>query len=206
MNKTFLQMAEKHANSDMLRQGAWWRSDHKKGCSVGCFNYELGNKPSDYAALSKFTGYPEWSHRFQEAVFEFTYPDESKAWHVNFARKAEQIKNWDEAYHQIMVKILETMMGEYVDDIVESIIDFHKNWKVKSSDEWENLRSNMIDMSFRDYSIDCFFVRSIADSALKDPHPYTVADTARIRPTFENSVQKQQKRWSTISQGFLNIQ
>ena len=96
MNETtkFIDMAKRHRDQDMLDAGSF-EMKNGKACSVGCFNAELGNKPSDFAALAKATGYHEAAHRLQEAIFEGLPQSDRLDWHVQFFEKAATVTDWD---------------------------------------------------------------------------------------------------------------
>ena len=125
MAATFLEMAERHRAADMLIQGFFEKQDGK-ACSVGCFNADLGNAPDDFEALANFTGYPEWAHRLQEAIFEGLPPDEAKDWHVQFAERCERVRDWKTQYHQTMIGVLNIALPHDTSIVVQPVIDLHK--------------------------------------------------------------------------------
>jgi len=90
----FIAMAKRHRDQDMLASGSF-QMKNGKACSVGCFNAELGNETSDFAALAESTGYPEAAHRLQEAVFECLPQEDGVNWHVQFFEKAATVTDWD---------------------------------------------------------------------------------------------------------------
>ena len=135
-NETFLQLAERHRELDQLAQGDFrWTG---KACSIGCFNHDLGQKPGDFKALSKFTGYPEWAHRLQEAVFEGLPKDDAINWHVDFARSCEGVTDWTAKYHKTMINILEVAKPYDTSEgqVVQRVIDLHKRGPAVTPDEW----------------------------------------------------------------------
>ena len=135
IKESFLEMAERHQAGDMLVQGEW------KMSSVGCFNRDYGNDPHDFAALSKSSGYPEWKHRIQETVFERLTLDDAIKWHVQFAQKMETIKDFDVFYHSFMIGVLEVALPHDKYNVVQPVIDLHKNYENATSDDWEKARA-----------------------------------------------------------------
>lgn len=134
MTETFLQMAERHREQDMLAKGEFeWTG---KACSVGCFNYDLDQEPGDFAALAAWTGYPEWAHRVQEAIFEQLPENLSKDWHVDFARKCANVTDWDAFYHRFMISVLEIALPHDPSGVVQQVIDLYKRGKNVTEAEW----------------------------------------------------------------------
>lgn len=131
VKESFLEMAKRHQAGNMLVQGAWQR------CSVGCFNLDYGNDPNDFAALADSTGYPEWTHRLQEKVFENLPSKDAKNWHVQFAEKMEAVKDFDALYHSFMVGVLEIALPHDKHGVVQPVIDLHKNYKNATEKDWK---------------------------------------------------------------------
>lgn len=130
-----IEMAEAHRAADALRKGRFeWVGG--AACSVGCFNHDLGQAPGDLSALSQSTGYPEWLHHFQEAVFQGLPDDQAKDWHVDLFRKAATITDWVEAYHQLMIGILTVALPRDSSGIVQPVIDLHKRGSSVTAEEW----------------------------------------------------------------------
>lgn len=173
MTETFLQMAERHRAADMLMQGDFEMHDGK-ACSVGCFNHDLGSEADDFAALAKFSGYPEWTHHLQEAVFENLPKDASKNWHVDFARACEGVTDWVAVYHQTMIAALEIALPHDKSGYVQRVIDLHKQGPEVTQDQWTAARAAARDSA-----------RAAADAAA------WAARAARAAA------------WSQIAQGFI---
>jgi len=129
--ESFLEMAKRHKERDILVQGEW------DMCSVGCFNRDYGNALDDFEALSLSTGYPEWVHRVQEAVFESLTEDDAINWHVQFAQKMETVKDFEAFYHSIMVSVLEPVLPYDKYGVAQTVIDLHKDYKNVTSEDWD---------------------------------------------------------------------
>jgi hypothetical protein len=91
--ETFLEMARRHRDDDMLVVERFEMVDGQ-ACSIGCFCHDYGLEPSDFSGLAEITGYPEAAHHLQEAIFEGLPEAERANWHVAFAEKAETVTGW----------------------------------------------------------------------------------------------------------------
>ena len=135
IKESFSEMAKRHQAGDMLVQGTW------EMCSVGCFNRDYGNDPYDFAALAKSTGYKEWTHHIQEAVFEHLPSEDAKNWHVQFADKVETVKDFDALYHSFMAGVLEVVLPHDKYGVVQPVIDLHRNYKNATEEDWDEARA-----------------------------------------------------------------
>ena len=135
--ETYLEMAHRHRDMDNLAKGEF-SFKNGKACSVGCFNHDLGNDPSDFAALSKFSTFPEWSHRLQEAVFEIFTDELGRNWHVDHAEASSKVTDWVKCYHLTMVAILEVALPHDTSDgrVVQRVIDLHRGYQDATDDQW----------------------------------------------------------------------
>ena len=131
IKESFLEMAERHTAGDMLAQREW------QTCSVGCFNLDYGNDPDDFGALARSTGYEEWTHHVQEAVFEGLPEDDAINWHVQFADKMLTVKNFEVFYHSFMIGVLKIVLPHDKHGVVQPVIDLHKDYKNVTLDAWE---------------------------------------------------------------------
>ena len=91
--ETFLEMARRHRDDDMLVAQRFEMVDGQ-ACSIGCFCHDYGLEPDDFEGLAKITVYPEAAHHFQEAIFEGLPEAERADWHVAFAEKAATVTDW----------------------------------------------------------------------------------------------------------------
>ena len=135
--ETFLEMAERHFAVDgMLAKGSF-NMTNGSACSVGCFNHDLGNDPSDFAALAGFTGYPEWAHHFQEMLFERLPKPDNRMWHVQFAKKAESVTDWGAVLKASMIATLEIALPHDTSDrqVVQRSLDLYHRDNV-TKEEW----------------------------------------------------------------------
>lgn len=153
MTETFLDMAIRHRDQDLLVAGAYGSPEGGKACSVGCFNREYGNRPSDISALAVSTSYPEWAHVLQEYFFE-NLPQESRAdFHVDFARMCENVKCWESKYHETMVLILNLALPlQSPGDItIQNVINAHRRGVDVPGYEWneEIERKDVVFRTFR---------------------------------------------------------
>ena len=133
IKESFLEMAKRHKAGDMLGQGEW------QTCSVGCFNRDYGNAINDFAALADSTGYEEWTHHIQEAVFEGLPNEDAINWHVQFAEKMETVKDFDAFYNSFMVGVLEIALPHDKHGVVQPVIDLHKNFGNATPDDWKEV-------------------------------------------------------------------
>ena len=179
--ETFLQMAERHREADQLAKGRFEYDG--SACSVGCFNHDLGQRPGDFRALSLHTGYPEWVHRLQEAVFEGLSLEAAKDWHVDFAKKCEKVTDWDSEYHRIMIGILKISLPNDTSNpsVVQMYIDLHKIGAEVSDDKWSAAWSAAESAAESAWSAAWSAAQSAARSAARSA-------------------------WSDISKVFLNIE
>ncbi|GIT90170.1 hypothetical protein JANAI62_03470 [Jannaschia pagri] len=136
----FIDMAKAHRAADQLASGHFERRDGQ-ACSVGCFNYDLGQTPGDFEALSESTGYPEWAHRFQEAVFEGLPDGDRQDWHVQFAERAAAVSDWGAFYHRLMIAILKVAIPYDTSGCVKRVISLHKRAPDVSREEWAAARA-----------------------------------------------------------------
>jgi hypothetical protein len=134
IKESFLEMAKRHKAGDMLVQGDY------QTCSVGCFNRDYGNDLNDFKALAGSTGYREWTHHIQEAIFEGLPEDDAKNWHVRFAEKMETVKDFDALYHSFMVGVLKIALPHDKNGVVQPVIDLHENYKDVTSEDWEKAK------------------------------------------------------------------
>lgn len=132
IKESFLEMAKRHQVGDILAQGEW------ETCSVGCFNLDYGNDPCDFAALARKSGYEEWTHHVQEAVFEGLPEDDAINWHVQFAEKMLTVKDFDSFYHSFMVGVLEVALPHDNYNVVQPVIDLHKDYENATPDDWND--------------------------------------------------------------------
>jgi hypothetical protein len=207
--KSFLEMAKDHQAGDMLVQGVW------DTCSVGCFNREYGNEIHDFEALAVSTGYPEWTHRVQESVFEGLPKDDARNWHVQFAQKMETVKDFDALYHSFMIGVLEVALPHGKHSVIQPVIDLHKNYKNTTPDEWKETEDAA------NYEADSMLYRSSptwaaasAANAAANAKTSSAAAAARTavravevaRATEGLEVQGSAvfKAWQKIGDGFLN--
>ena len=77
---------ERHAELDMIQQGAWFVDG--KGCHIGCCGHSLGltgNKPH-WKELSEKTGIPQWILKLSERIFEGLDKDDAKIFSLDFCK------------------------------------------------------------------------------------------------------------------------
>ena len=125
--ETFLEMARRHREADMLVAQRFEMVDGQ-ACSIGCFCHDYGLKPSDFSGLAKRTKYPEAAHHFQEAIFEGLPEAERADWHVAFAEKAATVTDWQMVIDKTVLASLriaephDTSTGK----VVSAVIDLYE--------------------------------------------------------------------------------
>jgi len=118
-----IEMAKRHQDQDMIKQGVWLDDVDGKGCSIGCFNHELGNESSDIAAFSKAAGIPEWMGHLQENIFEGLSVENSRDWHLECVTLYPGVKDWNKTRDLFLISLLERVKQYDQSNVVQSVID-----------------------------------------------------------------------------------
>jgi hypothetical protein len=125
-NETLLQMAKRHQAADMLRAGEYYDPSTGKGCSIGCFNHDLGNAPEDHRAFAKFAGIPLWAAKLQDRIFEGLPNKDRATWHVECIEAYQHVTDWDKVLDLFLISILEGVKKHDKSNIVQPVIDLLK--------------------------------------------------------------------------------
>ncbi len=144
--------ARKHREADMLRSGTYGRMNgHFRGCSVGCFAYELApdhfrggawDGSNLHKIVADAAGYPEWLARLQDALFEGLPAGECEDWHVQIADAlAARGREWPIVLHAVHAAILRISYRTAgpAQDAVQTVLDLHERavrGEDASDDEW----------------------------------------------------------------------
>jgi len=125
--ETFLEMARRHRDADMLVANTFKMVDGQ-ACSIGCFCHDHGLKPNDFAGLAKITKYPEEAHRLQDAIFEGLPEAERADWHVAFAEKAETVTDWQAVIDKTVLASLRIVQPHDTSEskVVSAVIDLYE--------------------------------------------------------------------------------
>ena len=136
--ETFLQMAIRHRDQDLLMAGLYGLGGARRACSVGCFNRDYGNRADDHAALAESTGYPKWAHLLQDDIFEGLPENKRANFHVDFARTCEGVTDWQAKFHKTMIAILGIALPHDTSEgqVVQAAINLHKRGASVTDDEW----------------------------------------------------------------------
>ena len=135
-------LAKYHRAADMLESGEWFNEDSKRGCSIGCFNHDLGNDPSDFAAFADAARCPEWAAQLQEWIFERLPVDKARDWHVDCVTAYAIVPDWTAVYHKTMIGVLEIALPHDKSKIVQRVIDLHKRGKEVTENAWKAARTD----------------------------------------------------------------
>ncbi len=134
---THVAQAKHHAEADMLLSGTYRKENgHFRGCSIGCFAYEINPKFDDlqaHALIAETRGLPEWLMRLQDSMFEGLPADDRARFHVELAERIPVGKNLEPVKHGIAVaridrllviqrKALEAKHGYGVHEAIEQTI------------------------------------------------------------------------------------
>jgi hypothetical protein len=89
LKKLHVEQAKKHYEQDMLIAGTYGETDTDvfRGCSVGCFAYEILGQTDDnpHKIVADDHGLPEWLIHLQDRIFEGLPLEDRKKWHVQLA-------------------------------------------------------------------------------------------------------------------------
>ena len=89
LKKLHVEQAKKHYEQDMLIAGTYGETDTDvfRGCSVGCFAYEISGQTDDnpHKIVADDRGLPEWLIHLQDRIFEGLPLEDRKKWHVQLA-------------------------------------------------------------------------------------------------------------------------
>ena len=89
LKKLHVEQAKKHYEQDMLIAGTYGETDTDvfRGCSVGCFSYEISGQTDDnpHKIVADDRGLPEWLIHLQDRIFEGLPLEDRKKWHVQLA-------------------------------------------------------------------------------------------------------------------------
>ena len=89
LKKLHVEQAKKHYKQDMLIAGTYGETDTDvfRGCSVGCFAYEISGQTDDnpHKIVADDRGLPEWLIHLQDRIFEGLPLEDRKKWHVQLA-------------------------------------------------------------------------------------------------------------------------
>jgi hypothetical protein len=125
-NETLLQMAKRHQAADMLRAGEYYDQLTGKGCSIGCFNHDLGNDPEDHAAFAKAAGIPLWAAKLQDGIFEGLPEQDRATWHVDCIEAYQHVTEWDKTLDLFLISVLEGVEKHDKANVVQPVIDLLK--------------------------------------------------------------------------------
>ena len=89
LKELHVEQAKKHYEQDMLIAGTYGETDTDvfRGCSVGCFAYEILGQTDDnpHKIVADDRGLPEWLIHLQDRIFEGLPLEDRKKWHVQLA-------------------------------------------------------------------------------------------------------------------------
>ena len=89
LKELHVEQAKKHYEQDMLIAGTYGETDTDvfRGCSVGCFAYEISGQADDnpHKIVADDRGLPEWLIHLQDRIFEGLPLEDRKKWHVQLA-------------------------------------------------------------------------------------------------------------------------
>ena len=89
LKELHVEQAKKHYEQDMLIAGTYGETDTDvfRGCSVGCFAYEISGQTDDnpHKIVADDRGLPEWLIHLQDRIFEGLPLEDRKKWHVQLA-------------------------------------------------------------------------------------------------------------------------
>jgi hypothetical protein len=122
-NETLLQMAKRHQDDDMLRAGEYYDQLTGKGCSIGCFNHDLGNDPEDHEAFAEFAGIPVWAAKLQDRIFEGLQEQDRATWHVECIEAYQHVTDWDKTLDLFLISVLEGVKKHDRANVVQPVID-----------------------------------------------------------------------------------
>lgn len=114
-------MAKRHLDADMLMRGKYL--DQGKGCSIGCFNHDLGNEPSDHAAFAKAAGIPVWLANLQDRIFEGLSDADGISWHVECVTLYPKVKDFDKVFDLFLITVLDRVKKYDPRNVVRPVID-----------------------------------------------------------------------------------
>lgn len=96
-----------------------------------------------FVEMAEFTDYPEWVRSFQKEVFLGLPQREARDWHVQFARRCEQITDWTLEFNRLMVVILLIALPHDSSGVVQPVIDLHRRALAGGDvmpEEWDSAR------------------------------------------------------------------
>jgi len=125
-NETLQQMAKRHQAADMLRAGDYFDPSTGKGCSIGCFNHDLGNDPEDHEAFAEFAGIPLWAAILQDSIFEGLPEQDRATWHVECIEAYQHVTEWDKTLDLFLISVLEGVKKHDKANVVQPVIDLLK--------------------------------------------------------------------------------
>lgn len=67
--------------------------------------------------------YPKWAYRFQEVVFKGLPATDRLNWHIEFAEKAEKIKDWPSVKRAVILTSLKIALPHDQHNVVQPVID-----------------------------------------------------------------------------------
>ena len=89
LKELHVEQAKKHYEQDMLIAGTYGETDTDvfRGCSVGCFAYEISGQTDDnpHKIVADDRGLPECLIHLQDRIFEGLSLEDRKKWHVPLA-------------------------------------------------------------------------------------------------------------------------
>jgi len=110
LKKKHIEMAKNHLAADMLRAGSFGEGlgEDFKGCSVGCFAYELtGSTDHPHKTLANSAGWPLWLVYLNDTLFEGLNETERLHFHVRLREAVPVGKDISKVLNQLIIFILD---------------------------------------------------------------------------------------------------
>ena len=153
LKKLHVEQAKKHYEQDMLIAGTYGETDTDvfRGCSVGCFAYEILGQTDDnpHKIVADDRGLPEWLIHLQDRIFEGLPLEDRKKWHVQLAEAIPVGIDLEPVRHKLAIMRMDKLIALQqrnigASNIVQQTIDAiklvrqcHEAELSKDSCDWE---------------------------------------------------------------------